>query len=170
VRRVGGRGGREGQRASLAGVALALHSLARLLGGAVRAGDLVFSSGSKPRLAGKDAGADFSVSHSGPWVGCAAVRLGCIGFDVELGSGPRHAHWVLCEALVKAAGAGLRAIEEARALPPAAAGGSGLYWRGSWWHAEPLGLFAGAAACVVSSRRVRGIETRAIALGELFAA
>jgi phosphopantetheinyl transferase len=160
----------DGERASVAGVALALRALAHLLGRAVRAGEIVFARGAKPRLAGEGAAADFSISHSGPWVGCAAVASGQVGFDVELGDDSRRSEWVLREALLKAAGVGLRALEDTRALHSAGARAAGLEWRGTWWHLQRLELFAGAAACVVSSRPVRAIEARALAPQELFAA
>ena len=155
-------------RASLAGVALALQALAGLVGRSVRASELVFRCGEKPRLAlnSDDAGPDFSISHSGPWVGCAAVGRGSVGFDVELGTDARRTHWVVREALLKATGEGLRGLEDTRALSPTAAG---VCWRGAWWHLEWVRMFTGAAACVVSSRPLRAIESRFSALEELFA-
>jgi 4'-phosphopantetheinyl transferase len=168
VRRLASGGAGASQRASLAGVALALRALARHLGRAVRAGEIAFARGEKPRLApAAGATADFSISHSGPWVACAALARGTVGLDVELGTDARRAQWVLREALLKATGAGLRALAETRALPPHAAR---LYWRGKWWHIARLQMFAGAAACVVSSRPLRAIEIYNTALGELFAA
>jgi phosphopantetheinyl transferase len=154
------------QRASLAGTALALQALARLLGRTVRAGEIVFARGEKPRL-GAGAAPDFSISHSGPWVACAALNRGRVGLDVELGADARSRQWVLREALLKAAGVGLRALEETRALQPL---GTRLYWRGSRWHIARLDNFAGAAACVVSSCPLRAIEDYRTTLGELFAA
>src|SRR5215469_14855782 len=89
-----GRGG-DAARASLAGIALAQHALAGLLGRPVDVGEIVFATGEKPHLvqglrlaaAGGSAVAarplpgssvpgappDFSISHSGPWVACAAI-------------------------------------------------------------------------------------------------
>jgi hypothetical protein len=160
------------RRASLAGVALALQALAKLMGRAVRAGELMFERGEKPRLApapdgrGPEDGPDFSVSHSGPWVGCAAVGHGRVGFDVELGTDERRARWVVREALLKATGEGLRAVDDTRALAPTAAGVS---WRGAWWHLARLTIFSGATACIASSRPLRTVEARFSALGELFA-
>jgi len=167
ARRLAASGGRDGQRASLAGVALALRALARHLGRAVRAGEIVFARGQKPHLAHSGAAADFSISHSGPWVACAALARGRVGLDVELGIDARRTQWVLREALLKATGAGLRALAETRALEPGAAR---VYWRGSCWHVARLEMFAGAAACVVSSRPLRAIEAHGTALAELFAA
>ena len=149
-------------------MALALQALAELVGRTVRAGELVFVRGEKPRFAlhSGDAHPDFSISHSGPWVGCAAVRRGSVGFDVELGTDARRTHWVVREALLKATGEGLRALGETRCLVPTAAGVS---WRGAWWHLARLPMFSGAAACVVSSRPLRSIEARFSAAAELFA-
>ena len=174
ARRLAAQADRDGEarRASLAGVALALQALARLLGRGVRAGELVFRRGEKPRLAldddgdGGRAGPDFSISHSGHWVGCAAVGRGVVGLDVELGTGARCTQWVVREALLKATGEGLRAVEDTRAVAPTAAGVS---WRGKWWHLARPPMFTGAAACVVSSHPLRAIEARFSALGELFA-
>ncbi|MGN6454060.1 MAG: hypothetical protein ACTHL7_13480, partial [Steroidobacteraceae bacterium] len=78
---------RSESRASLAGIALALRALRQLFGRAVEPGEIVFQQGEKPRLAApaalvagdsshvrartarwKEAGADFSISHAGPWV------------------------------------------------------------------------------------------------------
>jgi len=162
---------RDTRRASLAGVALALQALAQLKGRAVRAGELVFERGGKPRLApapdGLDgATPDFSISHSGPWVGCAAVGRGQVGFDVELGTDERRAQWVVREALIKATGEGLRALDDTRALAPTAAG---VCWRGVWWHLARLAIFSGATACIASSCPLRIVEARFSALGELFA-
>ena len=160
------------RRASLAGVALALQALARLAGRSVRAGELVFRRGEKPRLsldfgaADLDgAGPDFSIAHSGPWVGCAAVGRGHVGLDVELGTDAQRTHWVVREALIKATGEGLRALEDTRALAPTA---TGVCWRGAWWHLARPQMFTGAAACVVSSRPLHAIESRFSVLAELF--
>ena len=149
-------------------MALALQALAPLVGRSVRAGELAFPRGEKPRLAldPESASPDFSISHSGPWVGCAAVSRGRVGFDVEVGTDARRTDWVVREALLKASGEGLRALEEARALAPTAAG---VCWRGAWWHLARLRMFPGAAACVVSSHPLGAIEPRFSALGELFA-
>jgi hypothetical protein len=176
ARRVAAGADRDSARASLAGVALALAALTRLLGRAVQPRELAFARGEKPRLVlgagldGDGTGPDFSISHSGPWVGCAAVAHGDVGFDLELGTDALRTHWVVREALLKAAGVGLRALGETRTVVPEGAGECRLRWRGAWWHLERLELFAGAAACAVSSRPLRGIETHPVALAELFAA
>jgi len=164
-----------GARASLAGIALALRALSALSGRAVAPGEMVFAQGAKPRLAHGCAaraaqtdeqrafGPDFSISHSGPWVGCAAVRCGRVGFDVEMGSGERIATFVAREAALKACGAGIGAWREVRLSDGRAS------WRGERLSAHALGLFAGAAACVMTSFAVPELTVRALSLEELFA-
>jgi phosphopantetheinyl transferase len=148
-------------RASLAGIALALRVLTDLMGRAVSVGELSFAAGEKPRL--KSAGPDFSISHSGPWVGCAALGDAQVGLDIEVGDGERTARWVAREAALKACGAGLRALGELRLHA------DGASCRGARWYAHALSVFPGAAACVMASRRVPGIKAHAVPLGELFA-
>src|SRR6185436_14964436 len=115
----------EGRR-TLAGVSLARRALAALTGHEVPAREFEFPDGGKPRVPGAP---DFSIAHSGLWVGCAAVAMGRIGFDVEcerpgieqtvrLLCGPEEAstltpqsalaRWVATEAALKAFGASLR--------------------------------------------------------------
>src|SRR5580700_11299984 len=74
--------------ARLAGIALALRALGRVLGRRVSAGELRFHAGAKPRLAQRAAAAaaDFSISHSGAYVGCVAAARGCVGLDIEIGT------------------------------------------------------------------------------------
>jgi hypothetical protein len=168
VRRLAARSTQPHARASLAGVALATRALARLLGRAIRIGELVFAHGEKPRLASTgNTGADFSISHSGPWVGCAVVAQARVGFDVEVGSDPRIADWVVREATLKASGEGLRARGALAALP---LDGTRLRWRGACWYVRRVAAFPGACACVVSSVAVRELEVRALTLEELFSA
>jgi phosphopantetheinyl transferase len=150
-----------GARASLAGIALALRALSALTGRAVRPGEIVFAQGAKPRLA--HACPDFSISHSGPWVGCAAVRSGRVGFDVEMGSGERIASLVAREAALKACGAGIRALREVRLSAGRAS------CRGELLHAHALQLFPGAAACVMTSLAVPELGAHALSPAELFA-
>jgi 4'-phosphopantetheinyl transferase EntD len=148
--------------ATLAGVALALRALAELTGRSVSPAQLAFPQDGKPRLL-PPGGADFSISHSGPWVGCAAVARGSVGFDVEYGSEARLADWAAREAALKAVGAGLA---EARLV---ALGAGGAVCRGQHLYAQSLALFAGAAACVMTSVPLARIAARSWALAELFA-
>jgi 4'-phosphopantetheinyl transferase len=163
-----------GARASLAGIALALRALSALTGRTPAPGEIVFAPGAKPRLTPCAARAtraderrapcpDFSISHSGPWVGCAAVRCGRVGFDVEMGSGERIASFVAREAALKACGAGIGALREVHLSAGRAS------CRGELMYAQALQLFAGAAACVMTSLALPGLSTRALSLEELFA-
>jgi phosphopantetheinyl transferase len=154
-------------QATLAGVALALAALTRALGREVLPSELRFAFEEKPRLAAAAdsarAPADFSIAHSGPWVGCAALRGGRVGLDVELDSEARLADWVAREAVVKAAGLGMRAVKEVEL------NGAGARCRGEHWHARRLDQFPGAAACVMTSVAVLAVEARQVPLAELFA-
>jgi phosphopantetheinyl transferase len=155
-------------RASLAGIALALRALAQVAGRAVSPEEILFAAGEKPRLATDAAGCagrrcDFSISHSGPWVGCAAVRGGRVGFDLEMGCGARIARWVAREATLKACGAGLAALPEVRLA------GAQASCRGERWYAYAAQLFPGAAACVMSDRADRALRAHAVPLAQLFA-
>jgi hypothetical protein len=193
ARRLALRAMRSESRASLAGIALALRALARLIGRTVRAGELVFARGEKPRLAtatvhrlhacgeapatlarslrpsediaADDIAVDFSISHAGPWVACAALARGCVGFDLEMGTDARVAAWVLREAALKAGGEGLRALKEVEDLHVRE---GRMHWRGGVWHVRRLEGFEGASACVVSSIDVEAIETHPVELAELF--
>jgi hypothetical protein len=153
--------------ATLAGVALALRALTQLTGSAVAPGTLVFPEGGKPRLARAAAAAgedpDFSVSHCGPWVGCAAVAHGLVGFDVELGSEARLAAWAAREAALKACGARLTEARDVELLE------GGARCRGVALRALPLELFPGAVACVMTSLPVGRLEAHSVPLAELFA-
>ena len=156
--------------ATLAGIALALRALTQLLDRAIGANELVFAQGQKPRLARRaeahGATADFSISHSGPWVACAALARGQVGLDVEMGCEPRIAQWVAREAALKAVGAG---VPELRTLETLRWQDGKARWRGSEWHLERLEEFPGAAACVVSSVALRAVQRRSVGLAELFA-
>jgi phosphopantetheinyl transferase len=163
--------GSAASRASLAGIALALRALTHITARTVDAGEIVFTQGLKPRLACAPAPStasptDFSISHAGPWVGCAAVPHGRVGFDIETGADARIARWVAHEALLKAAGAGVGALREVRAVPFA---DGRARWRDELWHARALDLFPGASACVMTSVAVRELEVHGVPLAELFA-
>jgi phosphopantetheinyl transferase len=162
ARRLALSGSSEAAHASLAGIALALRALRQLLGRAVTPSEIAFAHGEKPRLA-HCADADFSISHSGPWVGCAALRCGRVGFDLEMGTEARIATWVAREAALKACGAGIRALRAVRLDADGARCG------GEHWHGRALRLFPGAAACVMTSPAVCAVESHALSLSELFA-
>jgi hypothetical protein len=162
--------GSAASRASLAGIALALRALTRITARTVDAGEIVFTQGLKPRLAQAPAPAaappDFSISHAGHWVGCAAMPHGRVGFDIETGADARITRWVAHEALLKATGAGIRALREVRAVRFV---DGRARWRNELWHARALDLFPGASACVMTSVAVSELEVHALSLEELFA-
>jgi hypothetical protein len=96
--------------ASLAGLALALCACARLRDGRVPAlHTLEIDSGGKPGFAD---GPCFSLSHCESHVACVAADSGTVGLDLE--SVPECAsrmeleRWTALEAVLKAAGSGLR--------------------------------------------------------------
>ncbi|HVH84186.1 MAG TPA: hypothetical protein VM713_07720 [Steroidobacteraceae bacterium] len=148
-------------------MALALRALAHLTGARIAPGELAFPEGGKPRLAraagDSGEGPDFSISHSGPWVACAAVARGRVGFDVELGSEARLESWAAREAALKACGASLTEARDVELIE------GGARCRDMRLHALRLELFPGAAACVMTSLPVHGLEAHALTLAELFA-
>lgn len=109
---------------------------------------------------------DFSISHSGSWVGCAAMAGARVGFDVEQGTDARATDWVVREALLKGVGEGLRALAAVRALRLEQ---RPLRWRGTTWQLRRLNLFPGASACVVASAPMQRLEVHALTPAELFA-
>jgi hypothetical protein len=152
--------------ATLVGVALALRALSEPTGERVAPGELAFPDGGKPQLARAAAGGDapdFSISHSGPWVGCAAVAHGLVGFDVELGTEARLSAWAAREAALKACGAGLTEARDVELIE------GGARCRGVALQALPLELFPGAAACIMTSLPAGRLAARALTLAELFA-
>ncbi len=158
--------GSERAHATLAGVALALRALTHALGRHVHVSELIFAPDEKPRLASPAAraraAADFSIAHSGPHVGCAALRGARVGLDVEVGGDAHLENWVAREAVVKAAGLGVRAVKDVELH------GAGARCRSEHWHAHRLDQFAGAVACVMTSVAIVAVEARPVPLAELF--
>ena len=147
--------------ASLAGIALALRALAAALGRPVPVAELVFAPDAKPRLDAATA-VDFSIAHSGNLVGCAALRGAQVGFDLEQGTEAHLDSWVAREAVVKAAGLGVRAMNEVVLNP------GGARCRGARWYGRRLASFPGATACLMTSVEVAAVELRALTLADLF--
>lgn len=76
---------RERRNQFIAGRVLARRTLGAVLGVAPETVRLVERPGAAPALAVPDAGtAGFSISHSGPWIACAASATGRVGLDVEV--------------------------------------------------------------------------------------
>jgi phosphopantetheinyl transferase len=169
----------EGRR-TLAGVSLARRALAALLGHEVPAREFTFPEGGKPHVSGAP---DFSIAHSGLWVGCAAIAMGRIGFDVEIAQpdieqtvrllcGPEEAstltpqsalaRWVATEAALKAFGASVREAPQVQFRAGQA------FFRGEPLHGTPVNAFEGAAACIMTSRPIRAVDLHEVPLGDLF--
>jgi len=144
--------------------------------------EIFFAPGAKPRLAppavlaageaqrgstphDERAVPDFSISHAGVWVACAALTGGRVGLDLEMGTDERIAQWVLHEAMLKASGEGLRALREVQDL---AVHEGRVRWGGESWHVQRLAGFEGASACIVCSREVAAVASHALAPAELF--
>ena len=171
--------------ASIAGIALALRALTRLLGRRVHAGEILFSPGEKPRLAPSTAlaaegtrlahrggaphiergAADFSIAHADPWVACAALARGRVGLDIEIGTDERITDWVLREAALKASGAGLRALHDVQDV---CVHEGRLAWRGELWYVRRPAGFTDASACIVFTHEIAAVESHALTLAELF--
>jgi len=107
------------RQAGLAGISLALRGIGLLRGSPGDAGQLRFPSGGKPYLPG---GPTFSVSHGRTRVGVAVSADDGVGFDLEEfdpaspeagATRSRLVRWTATEAVLKAAGRGLR---DARAV------------------------------------------------------
>ena len=136
----------ERQSQSLLGVALACELLSRLTRRAIRPAQLRYGTTGKPYVAGFP---DFSISHAGAWVVCAAASAGTIGIDVESlaegRSGGALAAWSAREATLKAAGASFSELAQVHG------GGRRLHFRGRRWYAHAPRLAPGAVLRVVSS-------------------
>ncbi len=163
-------------RQTLAGVSLARRALSAMLGREVAAREFVFPEGGKPHVPGE---ADFSIAHSGAWVGCAVAAAGRVGFDVEcLREGVEKAVQVLCGEELTPAAALARWVATEAALK--AHGGSvrevldvsfregKTFFRGEPLFGIEVDVFEGAAACVMTSQPVRALEVRWVPLAELF--
>lgn len=74
----------ERRRQFIVGRALLRHALGRLLGLAPRGIVLRERPGNAPALESPaPPGLGFSISHSGPWVACAASSISLLGLDIE---------------------------------------------------------------------------------------
>jgi hypothetical protein len=100
---------------SLSGLALALVGAERLAIPVQKTAHFVFPLDGKPHWL---AGPAFSVSHSADRIGCAVIEDGDVGFDVETVAPGSDAdayaklhRWTAVEAVLKAAGVGLRAAD-----------------------------------------------------------
>ena len=102
----------ERRRQFIVGRVLLRHALGRLLGVAPRSIALRERPGNAPLLeapALQDVG--FSISHSGPWVACAASTVCSLGLDIERIDGRRDVLALAEQALGPEALAELQALE-----------------------------------------------------------
>ena len=154
------------RRAGLAGTALALAALARVRGSPVRAAELAFPQGGKPAVPG---GPDFSVAHAGDAVGVAAVPAGLVGFDLEplvdVADRARLERWTATEAVLKAAGRGLRDAGEVELSPALDAGR--LAARHYRLHCVDAGM--DCLAWLATDRGLAGVDVERVDLSALAA-
>lgn len=106
----------EQRQASLAGIALALFGAERVAGRCFAPRDFSFPPDEKPVLR---AGPDFSVSHSARNVACCIVDGMACGIDIEdlpqgidMAGTDKLRRWTATEAVLKAAGRGIRSVNE----------------------------------------------------------
>ena len=154
------------RRAGLAETALALAALARVRGSPVRAAELAFPQGGKPAVPG---GPDFSVAHAGDAVGVAAVPAGLVGFDLEplvdVADRARLERWTATEAVLKAAGRGLRDAGEVELSPALDAGR--LAARHYRLHCVDAGM--DCLAWLATDRGLAGVDVERVDLSALAA-
>jgi phosphopantetheinyl transferase len=146
--------------ASLAGITLALEAATTLRGESVTAVELTFPEGGKPRLA---AGPFFSIAHSVHSVVCAAsLELDC-GIDIEDVPAPgglvqasrdRLRTWTATEAVLKAAGLGVRAARDVTV----AADRATAQLRGIAYWLRELDLGADSVACIATPQPIGTIR------------
>jgi hypothetical protein len=157
---------REAQYASMAGLALAVAGLGAMSGHIVTIGELEFPLDGKPRVAH---GPDFSIAHTDGWVGCAVASRDAIGFDVEAlsarASGASLERWTAVEAVLKAAGAGLRRAHEVDIDLAARRG----HFAGADYFLHPLALAPDLVAHVATGAPESSIVVREIRIDEALA-
>lgn len=100
------------RRQFIAGRALLRLALARLLGVAPQAIVLEERPGNAPLLTAPVlSSVGFSISHSGPWVACAASLQGAVGLDIECMDASRDVLALAHQALGQPAVAALQALQ-----------------------------------------------------------
>lgn len=136
--------------ASLCGIVLAEAGITRLCGIPRLGIGFEFPQQGKPALPG---GPDFSISHCEGRVACAVSASSIVGLDVEHESLVRERtwlqRWTATEAVLKAAGIGLRSAADVR-IDATAATIDGQEPR---FILVPLALADGFVACLACSRK-----------------
>jgi hypothetical protein len=104
------------RQASLAGIALALLGAERVAGRSFAPRDFNFPLDAKPALR---AGPEFSVSHSACYVACCVIDGMACGIDIEdlppdidSAGTEKLRRWTATEAVLKAAGRGIRSVND----------------------------------------------------------
>jgi phosphopantetheinyl transferase len=150
----------QSRAASLAALELALAGLSRLTGREVDAGELHFPQDGKPRWQGAGF---FSVSHTLRRVAVALSEHCEVGIDVEdlpaqlTTASPTYSkleRWTAIEAVLKAAGHGLRRLKDV-ALEPAAAQAR---FDGRIFFLRPVALGPGIVAHLATAAPVEQLE------------
>ncbi len=156
--------GPEARCASLAGIALALRGVTSMLSAPVDPCQLSFPSGGKPCLPG---GPSFSVSHSGSRVGVALCADCEIGFDLEQTDASagrsRLVRWTATEAVLKAAGRGLRDARDVDLAETLLAGRVG----GESYHLVPVEIAREVVAYLAAGKPAGRVQVEEVAASAL---
>lgn len=154
------------RHAGLCGIELALRGAARLRGGDAIIADLCFPTDGKPYLRG---GPVFSISHTVRRVAVALAAGGELGLDLEDAETDRAAssavqtrlaRWTATEAVLKAAGRGLR---EARGVELDAAAGTATF-AGRTYVLKPLAIAPDLIAHLAADRMPASIAIESVDL------
>ena len=154
------------RHAGLCGIELALRGAARIRGGDAPIADLSFPTDGKPHLRG---GPVFSISHTARRVAVALAARGELGLDLEDAAADRAAgsavttrlaRWTATEAVLKAAGRGLR---EARGVELDAARGTATF-AGRTWVLKPLAIAPDVIAQLAADRMPASIVIESVDL------
>jgi phosphopantetheinyl transferase len=152
--------------ASLAGLALALRGLEAMTRRTVALAELRFPLDGKPCIA---AGPDFSIAHTDGWVACAVALRGVVGLDLEVWREHEPTvsleRWTAVEAVLKAAGAGLRRAQDVEIDLEARHG----RFAGTDYCLHPLVLGTELVAHAATNSSDAIIDVHEVALGEAFA-
>jgi hypothetical protein len=165
--------GRSGTQrdASLTGIALALLGAEKTVGRCFAPRDISFPPDQRPALR---AGPVFSVSHSARHVACCVIEGFACGIDIEdlpldidVAGAEKLLRWTATEAVLKAAGRGIRAVDQVAVDTAGAFGVVGA----ERYELQSLTVMPGATGHVATRGRV-SLSLHAVDLdgGELSAA